>query len=303
MKAIFTVGVSASGKTTWAKEYCKETRSVNINRDDIRTSILISEGSISDPAYIWTKWSFKRESEVNSVVNDQIMKAKQIGADVVFSDTNLNQGRLKSAIEKMESLGYECEVKYFVIPGVDVAIKRDRKRSPCVGENVIRNQWKQWLALGEEVTGIRPYIKNKNLPTAIVVDIDGTIADYGDHRGPFEWDKVHLDDPRREIISIVRAMRADTKAKVIVLSGRDSICRAATLDWIEKFVHFDDFELYMRPHSSMEKDRIVKEKLFFDHVADRFSVMFAIDDRKQMIHFWNDIGVTCVNVGSPYDEF
>lgn len=31
MKAIYTIGVSASGKTTWAEQFCKETGAVNIN--------------------------------------------------------------------------------------------------------------------------------------------------------------------------------------------------------------------------------------------------------------------------------
>ena len=37
MKLIMTVGVSASGKTTWAKE---QKHCVNINRDDIRFNIV-----------------------------------------------------------------------------------------------------------------------------------------------------------------------------------------------------------------------------------------------------------------------
>ena len=41
MKAILTIGVSASGKTTWAEQFVKENEWwVNINRDDIRFTIL-----------------------------------------------------------------------------------------------------------------------------------------------------------------------------------------------------------------------------------------------------------------------
>ena len=33
---------------------------------------------------------------------------------------------------------------------------------------------------------------------AIIVDVDGTLADMKGIRGPFEWDKVHLDKPHQD---------------------------------------------------------------------------------------------------------
>ena len=52
MKAIVTVGVSASGKTTFAESFLQEgdnrTSWVNINRDDIRWELL----GVKD----WGKW-------------------------------------------------------------------------------------------------------------------------------------------------------------------------------------------------------------------------------------------------------
>ena len=39
---------------------------------------------------------------------------------------------------------------------------------------------------------------------AIIVDVDGTLADMRGVRGPFEWDKVHLDKPHQDIIDLVR---------------------------------------------------------------------------------------------------
>ncbi|CAL9992741.1 polynucleotide kinase [Vibrio phage D484] len=39
MKVIVTVGVPASGKTTWAEQFCAKTGAVNVNRDDARQEL------------------------------------------------------------------------------------------------------------------------------------------------------------------------------------------------------------------------------------------------------------------------
>ena len=301
MKAIFTIGVSASGKTTWAES---QKNVINSNRDDTRFYILVEEGSLdrSERHLLWTKWNFKREQEVNAVEDQQIQLALKQKKDIIFSNTNLNEDRLRQSMKRMEDLGFEVETKIFQVPSIDEVIKRDAKRWPSVGEAVLRNQWKQWLKLGEGITGIHQYERDDTLPKCIVVDIDGTVAKMH-NRGPFDWHKVGNDHPRVEILNLIRAMSADSNVHVIFLSGRDSICEGDTREWLKKHCDVHEYELFMRKRNDMRKDRIIKEELFWAHVAPRYNVMFAIDDRRQMVHFWNDIGVTLLNVGNPYDDF
>lgn len=306
MKAIFTVGVSASGKSTWAREHCKATGAVEINRDDGRTAILMDEGAITDPAYLWTKWNFKREKEVNDYVDGLIKFCVEYNFDIVFSDTNLNRGRLKSQIARMKSLGYDCEIKYFPVDDIDVVIKRDKNRVPSVGESVIRKQWLQWLDLGEAVTGIKKYVPDTSKPRCVVVDIDGTVAKMVD-RGPFDWSKVGNDLPRMHVLDAVSGLELIGGCAVIFLSGRDSVCRKETEDWIK--THFDPFffveggQLFMRAAGDCRKDRVIKDELFWKHVAPRYNVVAAFDDRRQMVEYWTDIGVPLFNVGNCYDDF
>ena len=302
MKAIFTIGVSASGKTTWAES---QKNVINSNRDDIRFCLLVEEGSLdrSERHLLWTKWNFKRETEVNAVEDQQIQMAMERKKDIIFSNTNLNEDRLRQSMKRMEDLGFEVETKVFQVPSIDEVIKRDAKRSPSVGEAVLRKQWRQWLELGEGITGIRQYERDIQLPPCIVVDIDGTVAKMH-NRGPFDWHKVGQDHPRVEILDLVHAMSNDMN--VVFLSGRDSICEGDTREWLKTHCSYGSvqkYELFMRKQNDMRKDRIIKEELFWKHVAPRYNVVFAIDDRRQMVHFWNDIGVTLLNVGSPYDDF
>lgn len=297
MKAIFTVGCSASGKSTFAKTL-PTWSTVIIERDECRREILRQANSY-DRGDLWIKWKFKNEKLVNQVVEQLQADAVREKKDIIFSDTWLNQGRLSAKIEEMKSLGYEIEVKYFKVPAIDILYKQNMLRVEPVPEKVIREQWCRWLTLGEAVTGIKSYVPDTTKPKAICVDIDGTVARMVD-RGPFDWDKVDTDEPRTEIIDMVKRYK-DTH-KIIFLSGRDSVCRDKTEEWLNKYYGEVEY-LYMRPVRDFSPDREVKNKLFFDYVAPHYNVDFVIDDRRQMIHHWTDIGVNCINVGSPYLDF
>ena len=86
------------------------------------------------------------------------------------------------------------------------------------------------------------------LPSAIIVDLDGTLADMRGIRGPFDWDKVGMDRPHTDIIELVQMYKSN-HFQIIVCSGRDAVCKAATLEWLVDFeVPFDRF--FMRPEGS-----------------------------------------------------
>lgn len=305
MKAIFTVGCSASGKSTWAREFCSVEGFVEINRDNIRTSILMDEGAIDDPAYLWTKWNFKREGEVTKRADELVGFCVENKLSIVFSDTNLNPKYLREGMKKMKDLGYDVEVTCFPVDDIDVLIKRDKGRVPSVGEAVIRKQWQQWLQLGEGVTGIKKYVPNKELQRAIVVDIDGTVAKMV-NRGPFDWGKVGQDVINPHVVHVIRSLwYDDATLRVIFLSGRDSVCRQQTIDWIhgKMMLPIREDQLYMRKEGDCRKDRLVKDELFWEHVAPNYNVVAAFDDRRQMIQYWTDIGVPLFNVGNVYEDF
>ena len=91
--------------------------------------------------------------------------------------------------------------------------------------------------------------------------------------------------------------------KVIFLSGRDSISREKTKNWLLKYFQIDDAQLLMRPEGNTIKDCVIKSDLFFDYVADNYCVDFVIDDRKQIVRKWTDIGLKVIDVGVIYEEF
>lgn len=141
-KLIITVGVSASGKTTWAEAQKYEhsgNSNLNINRDNIRFKIVQPGSDWS--TYKFSKKNEKRVSEIELMIAEKGLKFE---SNIIISNTNLNPKTREFWRKFAEKRGYEFEIKEFPI-SLEEAIERDLKRENSVGENVIRKQYKQWL--------------------------------------------------------------------------------------------------------------------------------------------------------------
>jgi len=299
MQAIITVGVSASGKSTWASDFIAEAAFrgeiwQRIERDCIRANILSSKlGHVSE--LVWDKWNWKWEKEVNRYVEEMIETACTIGRNIIVSDTNLNPSRLENLKSTLEELGYEVTIKTFEVT-FDVAVKRDNARKNGVGVSVIAKQFEDW-----NKQFVTQYKGSKDCPKAVIVDIDGTLAHMNWARGPFEWDKVHQDEVDQEVFDIVRGLK-DLGYAVIILSGRDGICYEQTKRWLaDKEIYWDEF--HMRAQGDMRKDSIIKAEIFWNMVAPGYDVKMVIDDRPQVTRMWRSIGLKVIQVGNPYIEF
>lgn len=138
-----------------------------------------------------------------------------------------------------------------------------------------------------------PYKPVPGTPSAIVVDIDGTLALHN-NRGPFEFDKVETDDLNGGVAEFVNAMFAGFR-EVILVSGRQSEFRPHTERWLEK--HRIGFtELHMRAEGDRRSDCLVKAELFDNHVRDRFTVTHVLDDRNRVVFLWRKLGLPCWQV-------
>ncbi len=292
LKAIVCVGVSASGKSTWAEDLTRRHPSswVEVNRDNIRFA--------SGPKD-WNKYKFTKANErnVTESVEKQIEEYAKLECNIVQSDTNLTKKYRDSLISLLESYGYEVEVKVFHI-SLEEAWKRDANRQGGVGHSIIYSQYEKYL----DFIGRKTYEPSASLPKAVICDIDGTVA-HMHNRGPFEWDKVAEDLPKTSVISMLHVLAKDSQ--VIFLSGRDGKCFRDTEDWLVENLPQDiQFRLLMRRPGDNRKDAIIKEELFWSSIADYFFVDTVIDDRPCMIRLWYELGISnVVSVGNPWKEF
>ena len=293
MKAFLTVGISASGKSTWARERANSHASCDINRDWIRFNIVAPDAT-------WATYKFTkaREKEVTRIQEEMIMAAWGMGQDVTISDTNLSP-KVRARITKLlTDIGYEVELKAFPVT-FEEAYKRDNLRANGVGKDILYTQWLAW----NEFIGRKTYIPDITLPKAVIFDIDGTLADMAGKRGPFEWSKVGGDEVRPMITAMADNYYFDQDYAMIVLSGRDSVCYKETHDWLVRNDIFFD-KLYMRAEGDMRKDSEIKEELFWTHLADKYNIVACVDDRPQMIRLWHELKIpNVIAVANPYIEF
>lgn len=291
-KAIFTIGISASGKTTLANELRRNQRFLNINRDSIRFNMVC-------PGTDWRTYKFNKANEdrVSELQMALINEAIRTGQDVIVSDTNLNP-LIRSRLAKVfKDAGYkvenrECEVT------LEEAWRRDTHRENGVGHSRIYQQHQQWL----RYTGRKTYEPNTDLPRAIIFDVDGTLADHQGIRSPFEWSKVGQDRARTAVVDMLHGYRA-RGYNITILSGRDGVCREETLTWLhEQGIH--DFQLHMRSPNDRRKDTVIKEELFWKYLANQFYVVGVVDDRPSVVRLWHELGIeNVICVGNPWIEF
>lgn len=282
-------GIPGSGKTFAAYNWLAEAPDwrIRVNRDDLR-------GQIAGKY-----WGLSRQQEenVSALALAQVEMALKAQLSVVIDDaSNLRASTAKDWMKIAKKHGADVEFLDIDTP-LEVAIERDKNRERSVGEDVVRSFYTRFFVKGkmpavpvldESLPVGKAYVPNPNLPKAVWLDVDGTAFTMKNGtRGAFEWHRVHEDEPVPHIIDLVKALQKDGY-KIVVMSGRDEVCKEATLQaFVDQGIVIDD--IFMRPSGSYEKDNKVKHDLFWEFVAPKYDVRFALDDRQQVVDFTRDV--------------
>ncbi len=282
-----TVGISNSGKTSWAEAIAESDKQVvNINRDDLRIK-LFCEGEISKLSTY--KMSKHKEQQVTKEVQALMEKAVQDDKHIIISDTNLNPLYRQRFKDFAKSNGYTYTEQVFDVP-VHVCKARNLKREYTVPPSVID---RQYVAM-RHYLGFKTYTGTPNKPKAVIFDVDGTLADMRGLRKPYEWNLVSLDRPRKNVMHLAEMLAAKGYS-IVVLSGRDGCCYDDTYKWLQQHLsHFD--VLHMRKPKDSRPDATIKEELFWKFVAPHYDVQYVVDDRNQMVSQWRSMGLECWQV-------
>lgn len=273
MKLLMLKGLPASGKSTFARTLVDKGW-LRTNKDDLRTMMLNGRGG------------GKKEGHVITIRNAVIEHGLSKGLNVVVDDTNFNPIHEAALREMAKTHSAQFEVKFFDTP-IEECIERDLKRANSVGEKVIRQMYNQYLAPPSQA-----YHPPEDKPSAILCDIDGTLA-HMVSRGPFDWGCVGEDILDDSVKCALDAMKL--VGQIILLSGRDGVCRPETEEWLERHgVKYD--LLIMRAEGDNRKDSIVKRELFDSHIRDKYQVSFVLDDRNQVVEMWRQMGLKCFQV-------
>lgn len=258
MKTILLLrGLPASGKSTYAKKLIAENPGMykRINRDDMR--------------HMLDNYQLNKSNEkfVRKMRDWLIMEALRDGKHVIVDDTNLspkNFTRIKQLADtyKKES-GHEVQVKIkeFEID-LQEAIARDAQRVRPVGRKVILQMYQQFYApkAEDDKTGRGPHYaeQDQSLPTAIICDLDGTLAIIH-HRNPFDASTCEEDGLNEPIAEIVKTYHGKGD-QIILLSGRTDDYQAETERWLTKY-NIPYHQLIMRKSGDSRKDAVIKQEM------------------------------------------
>ena len=131
---IITVGIPASGKTTWAKEYVQQhANTVIVSRDDVREA----------QGFPYERWA---EDRVTEIYRAQMAAYLSAGMDVICADTNIYTPFRKSLIDFAYDHGANITIKAFPIE-LDEAIRRDALRPAPVGEKTVKRFYDMWMSV------------------------------------------------------------------------------------------------------------------------------------------------------------
>ena len=273
-KIIILQGLQGSGKSTYANAFIKKDRSFKrINRDAIRHMI--------------DNYSHKTEKLVHKIWQESVKSILQNNNNLIIDEMSLNKDRLKSTIEWLKTISpnADIEVKEFKI-SLEEAIERDKRREFSVGEKVIRQTYKKYIADKPEKDCYK-FDYDIKKAQAYIFDIDGTMAIKHPDRDIFDGSKADMDLP---IVPVIYTLNALKKAgfKIIVLSGRDGSHKEVTENWLHKVgVNYNEF--YMRKAGDNRRDSIVKEELYKLYVEPVYDVVGVFDDRIQVLgECWQD---------------
>jgi predicted kinase len=329
MRMILTRGLPASGKTTFAKKLVAEDPTfVRLNRDDFRQmlfgkAVLSAKGEQMVTAAQHGAIDNALKSGHNVIVDDTnffergvkalLNIARKYGAEVEwvdFTDIDLetliarDEMRRNGAREKVAQFlsnhNFSEEEIQEALESFD--IKSGSNFSSAVGEKVIRDMHARYIKGRPQpmpfVTlpeyELVPYEPDTNLPKAVIVDIDGTVAKMVD-RSPYDWKRVGEDSPVQTVLDMVYALE---KAGHVVLftSGRDGSCEKETYDWLIDHYQGTRWFLEMREANDNRPDWIVKAEIFDKYYRDSYHVALVVDDRQQVVDMWRKLGLTVAQV-------
>jgi len=290
-------GIPRSGKSTWAKELrdSNPNKVVRVNKDDLRAMLHSPRHS-------------NEQEKITTAVRDSIIEnALRNGKVVVVDDTNFPVGgrHFLQICDIAKKVGDVQVIEHFFDVDIKEAIRRNKESldGKPVPEDVIHNMFNKYVK-GKSYTFNSYYFpKNDNTyakqdigkPKIIISDLDGTLCLNKSGRSPFDWKRVGEDDVNIPVKELIQTYY-DKGITIILFSGRDSICRPETEEWLYKH-DINYAALFMRNENDSRKDSIVKKELYEKYILNNYYTMFWLDDRNQVVDMIrNELHLPCFQV-------
>lgn len=307
-KIIVTVGISGSGKSTWATEYIKDDSSYyRVNRDSFRMMITSSDSRYLD-----------RESEklVTKMQHECIRTLLLDGKNVIIDNTHLNQKYIDEIKMQFNHLA-DIEVRFFPINPAE-AISRVFLRDNSDTTYIVKqgkqftNVHRSW-SYASKVTTPRQdktYTYTNDDKQCVICDLDGTLSLYDSSKSAYDRD--FENDDINAAVALYLSCLADLYENlpddfmIFFFSGRNGKFRKQTEEFLGNIggLKKEDYTLVMRDEKDMRRDSVVKQEMFDNHVRGKYMVHCVFDDRLQVIEeVWNPLGLNVLNCNQTNHRF
>ena len=136
------------------------------------------------------------------------------------------------------------------------------------------------------------------LPTAVIVDVDGTLCDVRDIRHHLSLPKRDFDAfhaasadclPNQQAIDYVNRAHADGHV-VLIFTARQEKWRELTETWLGAHMPVPWLGPAMRPDKVYDADTLIKSRMHAAAAA-HFDIVGAIDDNPKIIELWESLGI------------
>lgn len=296
-KIILLQGLPLSGKSTKAKEiYNSNPKKYTIvNRDSIR----LGRGDY---------WIPEQENYITQVEEFSVISSINLGLIPIIDATNLNP----KTLEKWENLAKEhnSELEIIKMPYIPIseAFERNNKRKEeggiCLSRKDIERFYKTYYKdiYIKEIeydicTSSEP---NLNLPLAVIFDLDKTIM-FRRGRGIYDYEQANTDyfDPKAKYLI---EHWINNGINILFVTGREitenSLNAIYTALNIPKKktsgVEWYPFEVFGRQVGDHRKGVLVKEEIYETKIKDKYDVLVAFDDDREVIEMYKTKGIFCV---------
>lgn len=284
LTVIMTRGMQASGKSSWAIDFVQGHQDYKrCNRDSLRR--MASNYTYDD----------LNEALVSRIEKETIRQIIDSGYHVVIDNMHLSDKTLEktkqwiTAYAKEKGITVSFVIRDFPITLAE-ALNRDAARTNPLGATVLKKTWRDYEVPLKQM--LKQYAPKNNSckegPPAVLVDIDGTLADSTD-RKIFDMRKLGQDILITPVHTVVTALAA-MSYNILVVSGRSEDTRDATAQWLaQNKVPYQG--LFMRRAKDHKVDTEVKQEIYTQQIQPFYNVQFVIDDRPSVCKMWQELGV------------
>jgi hypothetical protein len=134
-----------------------------------------------------------------------------------------------------------------------------------------------------------------NLPTCIIVDIDGTLAERGE-RAIFDFDHSMIDKvflPVKYILTLIDdANKYNSRLaplEIVIITGREEKDADITNQWLNKHqIPFD--HMYTRRNGDRRASEVVKEEIWAANIRGKYNVFFVLEDYGKCVEMFRSHG-------------